>query len=96
MKCFVRWDVTAKLTNKALYDNCHCYVGIKRRTDANLSRVSARIISSLAVSLRLDGELNVDATDFQKRFIWNGNSSELSSHDVLPEDSVNPTKKTDG
>ena len=62
---FAHTDVTVKLTNKALYDVCQSNVGIERRTGANLNRVSARTISSLTASLRLDEELNVDTTDSQ-------------------------------
>ena len=87
---FAHTDVIVNLTNKALYDICHSNVSIERRTGAKLNRVSTRIISSLVASLRLDEELNVDATDFQTWFVWNGNSPELSSHGVLPEVSVYP------
>merc|ERR1711906_16267 len=48
-------DVNASLDNEAIYDICR----------TNLDRLIAQCISSLTASLRFDGALNVDITEFQ-------------------------------
>ena len=42
--------------------------GTTRPTYTNLNRLLAQIISSLTASLRFDGALNVDVTEFQNKF----------------------------
>ena len=51
--------------NEALYDICRRNLDIERPTYTNLNRLIAQIISSLTASLRFDGALNVDITEFQ-------------------------------
>ena len=51
--------------NEALYDICRRNLDIERPTYTNLNRLLAQIISSLTASLRFDGALNVDITEFQ-------------------------------
>ena len=58
-------DVTIMYDNEALYDICRRNLDIERPTYTNLNRLLAQIISSLTASLRFDGALNVDITEFQ-------------------------------
>merc|ERR1712187_306748 len=58
-------DVTIMYDNEALYDICRRNLDIERPTYTNLNRLLGQIISSLTASLRFDGALNVDITEFQ-------------------------------
>jgi len=62
-------DVTVMLDNEALYDICRRNLDIERPTYTNLNRLLAQIISSLTASLRFDGALNVDITEFQTNLV---------------------------
>merc|ERR1712085_179477 len=53
----------------ALYDICRRNLDIERPTYTNLNRLVAQIISSLTASLRFDGALNVDLTEFQTNLV---------------------------
>ena len=55
--------------NEALYDICRRNLDIERPTYTNLNRLVAQIISSLTASLRFDGALNVDVTEFQTNLV---------------------------
>jgi tubulin alpha len=57
-------DVAVILDNEAIYDICRRQLDIERPTYTNLNRLVAQIISSLTASLRFDGALNVDVTEF--------------------------------
>ncbi|CAE8682443.1 unnamed protein product [Polarella glacialis] len=65
----VHTDVTIMYDNEALYDICRRSLDIERPTYTNLNRMLAQIISSLTVSLRFDGALNVDLTEFQTNLV---------------------------
>eukprot|EP01083_Nonionella_stella_P083955 232224_1 len=58
-------DVAVMLDNEAIYDICRRSLDIERPTYTNLNRLIAQVISSLTASLRFDGALNVDMTEFQ-------------------------------
>merc|ERR1712190_96322 len=58
-------DVAFMVDNEALYDICRRNLGIERPTYTNLNRLLAQCISSVTASLRFDGALNVDLTEFQ-------------------------------
>ena len=58
-------DVAVMLDNEAIYDICRRSLDIERPTYTNLNRLVAQVISSLTASLRFDGALNVDITEFQ-------------------------------
>ncbi len=60
-------DVAIMLDNEAIYDICRRSLDIERPTYTNLNRLIAQVISSLTASLRFDGALNVDVTEFQVR-----------------------------
>merc|ERR1711988_1382436 len=62
-------DVTFAMDNEALYDVCRRNLDIERPTYTNLNRLLAQIISSLTASLRFDGALNVDITEFQTNLV---------------------------
>merc|ERR1712178_570640 len=62
-------DVAVMLDNEALYDICRRCLDIERPTYTNLNRLEAQVISSLTASLRFDGALNVDVTEFQTNLV---------------------------
>ena len=58
-------NITFCLDNEALYDVCKRNLNIERPAYTNLNRIIAQVVSSLTASLRFDGALNVDLTEFQ-------------------------------
>merc|ERR1712098_955571 len=62
-------DVAFMVDNEALYDICRRNLGIERPTYTNLNRLLAQCISSVTASLRFDGALNVDHTEFQTNLV---------------------------
>merc|ERR1712080_275568 len=62
-------DVTFCLDNEAIYDVCRRCLDIERPTYTNLNRIISQVISSLTASLRFDGALNVDITEFQTNLV---------------------------
>merc|ERR1712085_41009 len=62
-------DVTNQVDNEALYDICRRNLDIERPTYTNLNRLLAQCISSVTASLRFDGALNVDLTEFQTNLV---------------------------
>jgi len=57
------------LDNEAIYDICRRNLDIERPTYTNLNRLISQVISSLTASLRFDGALNVDVTEFQTNLV---------------------------
>lgn len=51
--------------NEAIYDICRRNLDIERPSYTNLNRLIGQIVSSITASLRFDGALNVDLTEFQ-------------------------------
>lgn len=62
-------DVAVLLDNEAIYDLCRRSLSIERPTYTNLNRLVSQVISSLTASLRFDGALNVDVTEFQTNLV---------------------------
>ena len=62
-------DVAVMLDNEAIYDICKRQLEIERPTYTNLNRLIGQVISSLRASLRFDGALNVDMTEFQTNLV---------------------------
>jgi len=62
-------DVAVMLDNEAIYDICKRNLDIERPSYNNLNRLVAQVISSLTASLRFDGALNVDITEFQTNLV---------------------------
>ncbi len=55
--------------SEAIYDICRRNLDIERPTYTNLNRLIAQIVSSITASLRFDGALNVDLTEFQTNLV---------------------------
>ena len=62
-------DVGFLVDNEAIYDICKLKLDIPRPTYTNLNRLISQIISSVTASLRFDGALNVDLTEFQTNLV---------------------------
>uniref|UniRef100_A0A8C0IU77 Tubulin alpha chain n=1 Tax=Chelonoidis abingdonii TaxID=106734 RepID=A0A8C0IU77_CHEAB len=58
-------DCSFMVDNEAIYDICNRNFNTKRPSYHNLNRLIAQIVSSITASLRFDGALNVDLTEFQ-------------------------------
>ena len=55
--------------NEAVYEVCRRNLDIERPTFTNLNRLIGQIVSSVTASLRFDGALNVDLTEFQTNLV---------------------------
>ena len=62
-------DVAIILDNEAVYDIHRRQLNIEWPNYTNLNRLIAQVISSLTASLRFDGALNVDVTEFQTNLV---------------------------
>ncbi|XP_057738539.1 tubulin alpha-5 chain-like [Arachis stenosperma] len=62
-------DVVVLLDNEAIYDICRRSLDIERPTYSNLNRLISQCISSLTTSLRFQGAINVDITEFQTNLV---------------------------
>merc|ERR1712202_108773 len=62
-------DCAFMVDNEAIYDICRRNLDIERPTYINLNRLIAQIVSSITASLRFDGALNVDLTEFQTNLV---------------------------
>ncbi|NXI05202.1 TBA5 protein, partial [Pachycephala philippinensis] len=58
-------DCAFMVDNEAIYDICRRNLDIERPTYTNLNRLISQVVSSITASLRFDGALNVDLTEFQ-------------------------------
>merc|ERR1719460_1505830 len=62
-------DVAFMVDNEAMYDICRRNLDIERPTYTNLNRIIAQVVSSMTASLRFDGALSVDMTEFQTNLV---------------------------
>ena len=62
-------DVSCVLDNAAVYDICKRNLDIWSPSHRNINSVTSQVISSLTASLRFDGALNVDLTEFQTNLV---------------------------
>jgi len=62
-------DVCVILDNEAVYDICQKNLNVPCPSYSNLNKLIAQVISSLTASLRFDGALNVDVTEFQTNLV---------------------------
>lgn len=62
-------DVVVLLDNEAIYDICRRSLELERPNYTNLNRLISQIISSLTTSLRFDGAINVDISEFQTNLV---------------------------
>uniref|UniRef100_A0A8C5PBS7 Tubulin alpha chain n=1 Tax=Leptobrachium leishanense TaxID=445787 RepID=A0A8C5PBS7_9ANUR len=62
-------DCAFMVDNEAIYDICKRNLDIECPTYTNLNRLIGQIVSSITASLRFDGALNVDLTEFQTNLV---------------------------
>ncbi|XP_037679406.1 tubulin alpha-3 chain-like [Choloepus didactylus] len=62
-------DCAFMVDNEAIYDICHRNLDIEWPTYTNLNSLIRQIVSSITASLRFDGALNVDLTEFQTNLV---------------------------
>ncbi|EPY85690.1 tubulin alpha-1A chain, partial [Camelus ferus] len=62
-------DCAFMVDNEAICDICHRNLDIECPTYTNLNRLIGQIVSSITASLRFDGALNVDLTEFQTNLV---------------------------
>ncbi|XP_078408789.1 tubulin alpha-1C chain-like [Cetorhinus maximus] len=62
-------DCSFMVDNEAIYDICQKNLGVERPGYINLNRLIGQIVSSITASLRFDGALNVDLTEFQTNLV---------------------------
>ena len=62
-------DCAFMVDNEAIYDICRRNLDIERPTYTNLNRLIGQIVSSITASLRFEGALNVDLTEFQTNLV---------------------------
>ncbi|KAF9397816.1 hypothetical protein BGZ94_006190, partial [Podila epigama] len=62
-------DCTFMVDNEAIYDICRRNLDIERPTYSNLNRIIAQAVSSITLSLRFAGKLNVDMNEFQTNLV---------------------------
>ena len=62
-------DCAFLVDNQAIYDICRNNLDITRPTYTNLNRLIAQILSSITASLRFDGALNCDLSEFQTNLV---------------------------
>jgi len=62
-------NVGTILDNEAIYDICRKRLDLQVPAYCNLNRLISQVISSFTVSLRFQGSLNVDMTEFQTNLV---------------------------
>ncbi|CAL8068894.1 unnamed protein product [Calicophoron daubneyi] len=62
-------DCAFMVDNEAIYDICKRNLNITRPSYPNLNRLIAQVVSSITASLRFEGSLNVDLTEFQTNLV---------------------------
>lgn len=55
--------------NEALFEICARNLRLDRPTYTNINRLVAQVISTITASLRFEGALNVDITEFQTNLV---------------------------
>ena len=62
-------DVSFLVDNEAIYDLAMQRLKVERPTYTNLNRLIAQILSSVTASLRFEGAINVDLSEFQTNLV---------------------------
>jgi len=62
-------DCAFMVDNEAIYDICRNNLGIQRPSYVNLNRLLSQVVSGITASLRFEGDLNVDLTEFQTNLV---------------------------
>jgi tubulin alpha len=57
------------MDNEAIYDICTKKLNVDRPSFENINRIIAQAVSSVTASLRFEGSLNVDLTEFQTNLV---------------------------
>ncbi|XP_049584068.1 tubulin alpha chain isoform X2 [Syngnathus scovelli] len=63
------FDCAFMVDNEAIFDICRRNLNIERPSYTNLNRLIGQIVSSITASLRFDGALNVNLTQFQTNLV---------------------------
>ena len=58
-----------QVDNEAIFGICKKHLGIAQPSFSNLNRLIAQVVSSITVSLRFTGSLNVDLNEFQTNLV---------------------------
>lgn len=67
--CIENSDVCFYMDNEAVWDICRRNLDIRRPSFTNINRILAQVISSLTASLRFEGQLNGDLTEFRTNLV---------------------------
>lgn len=62
-------DCAFMMDNEAIYDICRKNLDVERPSYTNLNRLISQVVSSVTSSLRFEGSLNVDLTEFQTNLV---------------------------
>ncbi|KAK3847248.1 MAG: tubulin alpha chain, testis-specific-like protein [Linnemannia gamsii] len=62
-------DCAFMVDNEAIYEICQRNLDVARPTYTHLNRMIAQVVSSITVSLRFPGSLNVDLNEFQTNLV---------------------------
>ncbi|KAG9326059.1 hypothetical protein KVV02_000770 [Mortierella alpina] len=62
-------DCTFMVDNEAIYEICRDKLNVERPNYSNLNRMIAQVVSSITLSLRFAGSLNVDMNEFQTNLV---------------------------
>ncbi|XP_038077119.1 tubulin alpha chain-like [Patiria miniata] len=62
-------DCCFMVDNEAIYDICEKNLDLEKPTFTTVNRLIAQVVSSITASLRFDGSLNVDLTEFQTNLV---------------------------
>jgi len=65
----VLYIVQLQVDNQAIYEICLKNMQVDRPTYTNLNRIIAQTVSSITASLRFEGALNVDLSEFQHNLV---------------------------
>ncbi len=62
-------DCAFLMDNEAIYEICKKNLDVERPSYTNLNRLVSQVVSSVTASLRFEGSLNVDLTEFQTNLV---------------------------
>ncbi|KAG0005843.1 Tubulin alpha-2 chain [Modicella reniformis] len=62
-------DCSFMVDNEAIYEICRDKLNVERPNYTNLNRMIAQVVSSITLSLRFSGSLNVDMNEFQTNLV---------------------------
>ena len=66
---FEHTDIDIILDNEAIYDICRKQLNIEKPTYTNLNRLIAQAVSSFTASIRFNGTLNAEISEFQTNLV---------------------------